>query len=234
MAIKRQNPVALYMQWQNLEFDPAKDDIEDFCNDVKNLAKQTRVSRGCTSDGHKVNIPPVLVTQVINVTTFKEIRDTLTTLVKNPVMKRFLMTDGMGEKGLASFNMFQVHWQPKNDTGMCDSGIGSMHGDEGSRRTPKSIGKIMNNINDLEFRMCKMSTSDNQSHEAPYKPQVAPPRHQGGGSQNRGGFRNSSQGQSHCSRGNGSSFGRNSSGYSSDSSSGYNPSRSERSMSGQG
>ena len=37
MAIKRQNPVALYMQWQNLEFDPAKDDIEDFCNDVKNL-----------------------------------------------------------------------------------------------------------------------------------------------------------------------------------------------------
>ena len=37
----------------------------------------------------KVNIPPVLVTQVINVTTFKEIRDTLITLVENPVIKGF-------------------------------------------------------------------------------------------------------------------------------------------------
>ena len=42
----------------------------------------------------KENIPPVLVTQGINVTPFKEIRDTFTTLVKNPVMKRILMTDG--------------------------------------------------------------------------------------------------------------------------------------------
>ena len=144
------------------------------------------------------------------------------------------MTGGTGEKGLAPFHISQVQWQPENDARMCDSGIGSMHSDEGSRSTPKSIGKIMNKIDDSEFRMCKMSTSDNQSHETPYKPQVAPPRHQGGGSQNRGGFRNSSQVQSHSSRGNGSSFGRNSSGYSSGSSSGYNPSRSERSMSGQG
>ena len=60
---------------------------------------------------------------------------------------------------------------------MCDLGIGSMHSDEGSRRKPKYIGKIMNKINDLEFRMCKMSTSDNQSHETPYKSQVAPPSH---------------------------------------------------------
>ena len=67
--------------------------------------------------------------------------------------------------------------QPENDAGMCDSGIGSMCGEEGSRRTPKSIGKIMNKIDDLEFKMCKMSTSDNQSCETPYKPQVAPPRH---------------------------------------------------------
>ena len=69
------------------------------------------------------------------------------------------MTDGTGEKGLAPFNTSQVQWEPENDAGMCDSGIGSMHSDEGSRNTPKSIGKIMNKIDDLEFRMCKMSTS---------------------------------------------------------------------------
>ena len=143
----------------------------------QNLANRLGYPEDAQVMAIKANIPPVLVTQVINVTTFKEIRDTLTTLVKNPVMKRVLMTDGTGEKGLAPFNMFQVQWQPENDARMCDSGIGSMHSDEGSRRTPKSIGKIMNKIDDLEFRMCKMSTSDNQSHETPYKPQVAPPRH---------------------------------------------------------
>ena len=149
------------MEWQNLKFDPAKDDIEDFCNDVKNLANRLGYPEDAQVMAIKANIPPVLVTQVINVTTFKEIRDTLITLVENPVIKRVLMTEGTGEKGLAPFNMSQVQWQPENDAGMCDSGIGSMHGEEGSRRTPKSIGKIMNKIDDLEFKMHKMSTSDN-------------------------------------------------------------------------
>ena len=137
------------MKWQNLKFYPAKDDIEDFCNDVKNLANRLGYSEDAQVMSIKENIPPVLVTQGINVTPFKEIRDTFTTLVKNPVMKRILMTDGTGEKGLAPFNISQVQWQPENDAGMCDSGIGSMHSDEGSRRTPKSTGKIMNKIDDL-------------------------------------------------------------------------------------
>ena len=151
------------MEWQNLKFDPAKDDIEDFCNDVKNLANRLGYPEDAQVMAIKVNIPPVLVTQVINVTTFKEIRDTLITLVENPVIKRVLMTEGTGEKGLAPFTMSQVQWQPKNDAGMCDSGIGSMHGEEGSRRTPKSIGKIMNKIDDLEFSLCKISSTDSRS-----------------------------------------------------------------------
>ena len=36
--LKGRTPQTLYMEWQNLKFDPAKDDIETFCNDVKNLA----------------------------------------------------------------------------------------------------------------------------------------------------------------------------------------------------
>ena len=44
---------------------------------------------------------------------------------------------------------------------MCDSGIDNMCSEEGSRRTLKSIGKIKNKIDDLEFKMCKMSTSEN-------------------------------------------------------------------------
>ena len=56
----------------------------------------------------KANLLLVLVTQVINVTTFKEIRHTLIVLVENPVIKRVLLTEGTGGKGLAPFNMSQV------------------------------------------------------------------------------------------------------------------------------
>ena len=107
-------------------------------------------------------LPPVLVTQVINMKTFKEIRDTLITLVENPVIKRVLLTEGTGEKGIALFSMSQMRWQPENDVGMCDPDVRHLHGEEGVWWTPKSIGKIINKINNLELKMCKMTTSDDQ------------------------------------------------------------------------
>ena len=116
--LKGRTPQTLYMEWQNLKFDPAKDDIEDFCNDVKNLANRLGYPEDAQVMAIKATLPPVLVTQVINVKTFKEIRDTLITLVENPVIKRVLLTEGTGEKGLAPFS--QMQWQPENDVGMCD------------------------------------------------------------------------------------------------------------------
>ena len=38
--LKDRMPQTFYMEWQNLKFDLAKDDIEDFCNDVENLANR--------------------------------------------------------------------------------------------------------------------------------------------------------------------------------------------------
>ena len=116
--LKGRTPQTLYMEWQNLKFDPAKDDIEDFCNDVKNLANRLGYPEDAQVMAIKATLLPVLVTQVINVKTFKEIRDTLITLVENPVIKRVLLTEGTGEKGLAPFS--QMQWQPENDVGMCD------------------------------------------------------------------------------------------------------------------
>ena len=80
----------------------------------------------------KVNLPPVLVIQVINITTFKEIRDTLIVLVENPMKKRVLLSEGMGEKGLAPFNMSQVQWQPENDVGMVEPETSSRRTKEGA------------------------------------------------------------------------------------------------------
>ena len=116
--LKGRTPQTLYMEWQNLKFDPAKDDIEDFYNDVKNLANRLGYTEDAQVMAIKAMLPPVLVTQVINVNMFKEIRDTLIMLVENPVLKRVLLTEGTGEKGLTPFS--QMQWQPENDVGMCD------------------------------------------------------------------------------------------------------------------
>ena len=167
------------MEWQNLKFDPAKDDIEDFCNDVKNLVSRLGYPEDAQVMAIKAMLLPVLVTQVINVKMFKEIRDILITLVENPVIKRVLLTEGTGEKGLTPFSMSQVQWQPENDVGMCDQDARYMR-EEGVWWTPKSLGKIINKIDNLELKMRKMSTSDDRGREPPYKPQVAPPRHRGG------------------------------------------------------
>ena len=72
--LKGRTTQGLYLEWQNLKFNPVNDDIEDFCNDVKNLANQLGYPEDAQVMAIKANIPPVLVTQVINITTFKEIR----------------------------------------------------------------------------------------------------------------------------------------------------------------
>ena len=73
----------------------------------------------------------------------------------------------------------RCEWQPENDVGMCDPEARQLR-EEGARRTPKSLGKIINKIDSLELKMCKMSISDDKAREPPYKPQVAPPRCRGG------------------------------------------------------
>ena len=72
-----------------------------------------------------------------------------------------------------------MQWQPENDVGMCDPDARQLQEEE-AWQTPKSLGKIIYEIDSLELKMCKMFTSDDKGREPPYKPQVAPPRHRGG------------------------------------------------------
>ena len=61
LQLKDRTPQTLYMKWQNLKFDPAKDDIEDFCNDVKNLANRLGYPEDAQVMAIKVTLPPVFV-----------------------------------------------------------------------------------------------------------------------------------------------------------------------------
>ena len=56
--LKGRTPQTLYMEWQNLKFDPTKDDIEDFCNDVKNLANRLGYPEDAQVMAIKVTLPP--------------------------------------------------------------------------------------------------------------------------------------------------------------------------------
>ena len=80
-----------------------------------------------------------------------------------------------------------MQWQPENDVRMSDAETRQIR--EEGQRTPKSLGKIINKIDSLEMKMCKMSISDEKGKEPPYKPQVVPPRRRGG-SRFRGMIRN--------------------------------------------
>ena len=105
--------------------------------------------------------------------------------------------EGIGEKGLTPFS--QMQWQPENDVGMCDPNARQLQ-EEGAQRSPKSLGKIINKIDSLELKMCKMSTSDDKGREPPYKPQVTPPRCRGG-NRFRGTSRNAKPALTYSSRG---------------------------------
>ena len=60
--VKGLTPEALYTELQNLKFDPHKDDVEDFCNDVKNLAKRLGYPEEAQVMAIKTTLSPCLVT----------------------------------------------------------------------------------------------------------------------------------------------------------------------------
>ena len=93
-----------------------------------------------------------------------------------------------------------MQWQPEKDVGMCDPEARQLR-EEGAWQTPKSVGKIINKIDNLEPKMRKMSISDEKSKEPPYKPQVAPPRCRGG-NRFRGTVRNPKAALTYSNRGN--------------------------------
>ena len=47
-------------------------------------------------------------------------------------------------------------------------------------QNPKSLGKIINKIDNLELKMQKLTTSEDRGWELPYKPSGSPPRCRGG------------------------------------------------------
>ena len=106
----------MYSEWQNLRSDPHKDDVEDFSNDVKNLAERLGYPEEAQVMAIKTTLLPCLVTHCFGMKTLTELKNALIILVDNPVIKKLFKAEPPpSEKALAPFNMGMMQWNPEGE-----------------------------------------------------------------------------------------------------------------------
>ena len=81
------------------------------------------------------------------------------------------------EKALASFQMGMMQWNPDGEEFFQGQLIGGgSPTEQGRNRRNNQIGKLLNKVVNLEFRMRNMTIADPKTQETKYKPQIVPPR----------------------------------------------------------
>ena len=158
-----------YEAWRTLSFNPETDDIEDFLSKVKELAKKLGYVNSAQIMTIKGCMPRDVYGLCLTKATLEELREFLMDLFSNPKMKQATLVNSPGE--VSAFSMGQY----------ANTAVASA--------TPSDIGKIKQDINNLQYNVCKMSTAGprNRIQNKPWKPEVTPPRRRGGSS--RGNFR---------------------------------------------
>ena len=177
-ALKGQTMEAMYMAWMQLSFDSSKDNIEEFINEVKNLAKRLGYNEQAQVMAKKNHLPLELYHNCLTIDNLKDLTDFLVKVYNNPKMKEKL---GIRDKATSTsgvtthaFSMGQ-----SLDTHFMDSSA--------------EIGKLKAEIWELKYRVCE-STVTLKNNEQKYKPMITPPRRRGGNFCGGGSFGNRSQG----------------------------------------
>ena len=154
-----------YEAWRTLNFNPETDDIEDFLSKVKELAKKLGYADSAQIMTIKGCMPRDVYGLCLTKATLEELQEFLMDLFSNPRMKQATsVNNSPGE--VSAFSMGQY----------ADTAVVSA--------TPSDIGKIKQDINNLQYNVRKMSTAGprNRIHNKPWKPEVTPPRRRGGSS----------------------------------------------------
>ena len=160
-----------YEAWRILNFNPETDDIEDFLSKVKELAKKLGYADSAQIMTIKGCMPRDVYGLCLTKATLEELQEFLMDLFSNPRMKKTTSVNSPGE--VSAFSMGQY----------ADTVVVSA--------TSSDIGKIKQDINNLQYNVQKMSAAGprNRIQNKPWKPEVTPPRRRGGSS--RGNFRGS-------------------------------------------
>ena len=151
---------AMYTAWMQLSFDSSKDDIKEFMNEVKNLAKRLGYNEQAQVVAIKNHLPLELYHNCLTIDNLKDWTDFLVKVYDNPKMKEKL---GSRDKAASAsgvtthvFSMGQ-----SLDTHFMDSS--------------GEIGKLKAEIGKLKYRM-RESTVTPKNSEQKYKPVIIPPR----------------------------------------------------------
>ena len=166
-ATQGRTPEALYAEWQNLKFDPQKDDIEDFMRDVKKIADGLGYGDGAVLMAVKGALPIEIQNLTITIDDIDQLRTFLIKVFDNPRMRATY--GGTKESPGTSSGAFAAATAVAEPY---DPGMTS----------------LWNKLNSIESKFNKFSVSDTRHPNArQYKPQVTPKRGRGHGQgQNRG------------------------------------------------
>ena len=177
-AVKGRTTKAMYTAWMQLSFDSSKDDIEEFINEVKNLAKRLGYNEQAQVMAIKNHLPLELYYNCLTINNLKDLTDFLVKVYDNPKMKEKL---GIKDKASCAsgvtthtFSMGQ-----SLDTHIVDSS--------------GEIGKLKAEIGELKFRMQAVN-SDLKAKVQKFKPMITPPRRRGSNFCGGGSFGNWGQG----------------------------------------
>ena len=159
-AIQGRTPEALYAEWQNLSYDPVKDDIEDFVRDVKKLAEQLGYGDTATLMAVRGALPLDLQNLTVNMEDLEVVKRLLIKIFDNPKMKQSYA---------------------KKETTASSSTTGAFSQTTVIGEPDKGMSYFLSRMDDLGNKVDKLKIREQKARKPPYKPQMTPKRGHGGG-----------------------------------------------------
>lgn len=159
-AIQGRTPEALYAEWQNLAYDPAKDDIEDFVRDVKKLAEQLGYGDTAALMAVRGALPLDLQNLTVNMNDLETVKRLLIKIFDNPKMKQNYAKKEppAGTPAAGAFSQTTVIGEPQD----------------------KGMSYFLSRMDDLGNKVDRLNLQDQRARKPPpYKPQMTPKRGRG-------------------------------------------------------
>ena len=168
-STKGRTPEALYSEQQNLKFDPATDDVEEFISDVISLAKSLGYPDTAQVMAIKNCMPMEVFTMYLNTDNLNDLQKTLIKVFDKPKVKRNYAATAGATATPSAFSMARYA------------------SDNPQAVTSDDMGKLMSKFDSLEYSLRKMSVTDQRKRQPKHKPAVTPSQCRGGQPRVRGG-----------------------------------------------
>ena len=154
-------PEALYAEWQNLSYDPAKDDIEDFVRDVKKLAEQLGYGDTAALMAVRGALPLDLQNLTVNMNDLETVKKLFIKIFDNPKMKQNYAKKEptTSTPAAGAFSQTTVIGEPHD----------------------KGMSYFLSRIDELGSKVDRLKIRDQKARKPPYKPQMTPKHGHGSG-----------------------------------------------------